>query len=267
LEFVWITTGTTAPSSQWVTPDGGGGGASGGATSPGGLDTYVQYNSTGSFGGDANFVYNYSTGVVTITGGITVNDTGIVGPIVNLNTQNRELYANDGSTLAIGYSDPQKIESSNYFNSTKAISLQESVSASFWYSGDVIVPGKFNVSVLLYDVVYLNNSTGEWTTVDQSASTSTNLLGICLSIDPDLVLLEGHIVVSNNNTGAPGVDSLTGLGVPIYLMERISTDPYMTTVVPTTGYVRILGYPYYRNVVNTNYYLMKFKPDNTWVQI
>jgi len=74
-------------------------------------------------------------------------------------------------------------------------------------------------------------------------------------------------VVSNDNTGAPGVDSLTGLGLPIYLMERISTDPYMTTVIPTTGYVRILGYPYYRNSINPNYWIMKFRPDNTWVQI
>jgi hypothetical protein len=51
-------------------------------------------------------------------------------------------------------------------------------------------------------------------------------------------------------------------------MERISTDPYMTTVVPTTGYVRILGYSYRQNVgTNTHLWLMKFRPDNTWVQI
>jgi hypothetical protein len=264
LEFVWITTGTTASSSQWVTPDGGGGGASGGATSPGGLDTYVQYNSAGSFEGDANFVYNYSSGVVTVTGGIIVND---LGPVGNINTQSRELYANDGGTVAIRYSDPQKIESFNYFNSTKFISLQESVSASFWYSGDVIEANAVNGSASVFDVVYLDNTTGEWTTVDQSTATSTNLLGIYLSSGPGLILLEGHIIVSDNNTGAPGVASLTGVGLPIYLMERISTDPYMTTVVPTTGYVRILGYSYYRNTVNTHYWVMKFRPDNTWVQI
>ena len=83
-----------------------------------------------------------------------------------------------------------------------------------------------------------------------------------------MILLEGHIIVSDNNSGAPGVDSLTVPGVPIYLMERISTDPYMTTVVPTTGYVRILGYPYFQNVgTNTHLWVMKFRPDNTWVQI
>jgi hypothetical protein len=228
------------------------------------LDTYVQYNSAGSFGGDANFVYNYSTGAVTIIGGINVNDTG---PSANINTQLRELYANDGSTVAISYTDPQRLDSYNYFNNNKLVSLQESVSGSFWFAGDVIEANEVNGSTSVFDVVYLDNTTGRWTTVDQSTATSTKLLGVYVGSSPDLILLEGHIIVSDNNTGAPGVASLTGVGLPIYLMERISTDPYMTTVVPTAGYVRILGYSYYRNTSNTHYWVMKFRPDNTWVQI
>jgi hypothetical protein len=35
----------------------------GAATSPGGSDTYVQYNNSGAFGGDANLVWNSSTGL------------------------------------------------------------------------------------------------------------------------------------------------------------------------------------------------------------
>jgi hypothetical protein len=147
------------------------------------------------------------------------------------------------------------------------VSLQQSVSGSFWFAGDVIEANAVNVSASVFDVVYLDNTTGEWTTVDQSTATSTKLLGIYVGSGPDLILLEGHIIVSDNNTGAPGVASLTGVGLPIYLMERISTDPYMTTVVPTTGYVRILGHSYYRNTSSTHYWVMKFRPDNTWVQI
>jgi len=44
----------------------------GGGGSPGGSDTHVQYNDSGSFGGDAGFVYNAATDEVTIAGKTTV---------------------------------------------------------------------------------------------------------------------------------------------------------------------------------------------------
>ncbi|NBO99908.1 MAG: hypothetical protein EBU90_07235 [Proteobacteria bacterium] len=55
---------------------GGGGGA--GTTTPGGLDTYVQFNDGGStFGGDAEFTYNKTTNILTI-GDVSIGDSGLV---------------------------------------------------------------------------------------------------------------------------------------------------------------------------------------------
>lgn len=49
-----------------------------GITSPGGVDTSIQYNSGGVFGGDTKFTYNSSTNEVTIDGKLTV--TGLIDP-------------------------------------------------------------------------------------------------------------------------------------------------------------------------------------------
>lgn len=50
--------------------------AGGGGGTPGGLDTYVQFNDGGSFGGDAGLTYNKTTDVLTILGGIALEETG-----------------------------------------------------------------------------------------------------------------------------------------------------------------------------------------------
>ena len=64
-------TSTTA-SLTWATDETGGGGAS-----PGGLDTYVQFNDGGStFGGDAGLTYNKTTDVLSVTGAVNVATSG-----------------------------------------------------------------------------------------------------------------------------------------------------------------------------------------------
>lgn len=56
----------------------GGGSGGAGSTTPGGLDTYVQFNDGGStFGGDAEFTYNKTTNILTI-GDVTVGDSGLI---------------------------------------------------------------------------------------------------------------------------------------------------------------------------------------------
>jgi hypothetical protein len=42
----------------------------------------------------------------------------------------------------------------------------------------------------------------------------------------------------------------------------------MSTIAPTTNYVRLLGHAYYNNAgTDTHNWIMKFKPDNTWTKI
>jgi len=54
--------------SRAVSATGGGGGA----TSPGGSDTYVQFNDAASFGGDAGLTYNKTTATLSIAGGLNL---------------------------------------------------------------------------------------------------------------------------------------------------------------------------------------------------
>lgn len=48
---------------------------SGGSGTPGGLDSYVQFNDGGTFGGDSGLVYNKTTDILTVTGGISSSIT------------------------------------------------------------------------------------------------------------------------------------------------------------------------------------------------
>ena len=70
------------------------GGSSGNGT-VGGLDTYVQYNNSGNFGGDPNFTFNSSTSTLTVTNIVTTNP--ITGGAGGSNTQ---VLFNDGGNIA-----------------------------------------------------------------------------------------------------------------------------------------------------------------------
>lgn len=64
---------------SWATVTGEGGGG-GGDTPPGGSNTQVQFNDSGSFGGDSSFTFNSGTGTVTTpilvaTGDVSITDT------------------------------------------------------------------------------------------------------------------------------------------------------------------------------------------------
>lgn len=67
----------------------GGGGGTASSTTPGGLDTYVQFNDGGStFGGDAGLTYNKTTDTLTITGDIAVNGGDITTTAGTFNIAN-----------------------------------------------------------------------------------------------------------------------------------------------------------------------------------
>jgi hypothetical protein len=69
-----LTTVTYDASTNTVSISGAGDGSGGGGGTPGGSDTYVQFNDGGSFGGDANFTWNTGTDTLTVSG--TVDITG-----------------------------------------------------------------------------------------------------------------------------------------------------------------------------------------------
>lgn len=54
--------------------------ATGGSGSPGGSDTYIQYNDSMAFGGDANFTWDKNTSLLTIGTTLKINGSSIVTP-------------------------------------------------------------------------------------------------------------------------------------------------------------------------------------------
>jgi len=68
---------------------GGGGGVAVGSITPGGLDTYVQFNDGGStFGGDSGLAYNKTTKDLTITGDLAVNGGDLTSTSTTFNLVN-----------------------------------------------------------------------------------------------------------------------------------------------------------------------------------
>jgi hypothetical protein len=63
----------------------------GGSGTPGGSDTEIQYNSTGSFAGSSGFTFNSTTGNVTIASNLVAGNASILG-----NTSTNRLYITTG---------------------------------------------------------------------------------------------------------------------------------------------------------------------------
>ena len=56
----------------------GGGGGGGGSTSPGGSDTEIQYNDSGSFAGSADLTWDDTGKVLEVGGDIDLDDGGTI---------------------------------------------------------------------------------------------------------------------------------------------------------------------------------------------
>jgi hypothetical protein len=120
----------------WTVVGGGGGG------SPGGANTQVQFNDSGSFGGDAGLVYNKTTNFLTVTaGGVTLTSSTINGLTLTASTgtltiTNAKTFAvtntltlagTDGSTLNVGAGGTL---GSNAFTSTAYVPTSRAVNTT-----------------------------------------------------------------------------------------------------------------------------------------
>ena len=141
----------------WAADGGGGGGGS-----PGGSNTQVQYNNSGSFAGDAGFTYNSATYEATLAGGLVVGGNSTAAGYVNF------LEDSDNGSNKITLTAPSSIASD------KTLTMQDVSGTIYVSSGtDVTVSdGGTGVSSLTaYAVVC-----GGTTTTDpvQTVSISAN---------------------------------------------------------------------------------------------
>jgi hypothetical protein len=122
-----------------------------------------------------------------------------------------------------------------------------------------------NDSSTLHDLIYLEND-DTWYPVDQSSNTSATRM-LAINSGSNYALIEGYITVGEDGS-ASGVPLIAGSltsGAPVYIKEGATSAPFLDTTVPTTGIVRLLGHLV--SVSDSYYWLMKFRPDHTWVEI
>lgn len=150
------------------------------------------------------------------------------------------------------------LSTTEFFTTTINETSLESFSKTSNYAGTVLNTGLIDNSVILYDLVCLRED-GGWYQNAQETERSRKKLGIYLG--NDLVLIEGHIMIDNNNAiSGPSVQAID-LGIPIFIRDGGGTA--MSCTPPTSGYVRILGHIYYQNEnSDPNLYIMRFNPSN-----
>ena len=239
--------------------------------------------------GTPTFPYTGSaiiSGSLEVTGSLLVQDS--IGT-TNIDSQNRKLYTNNGTGVALQWNNNTFLDSNVYQRDYKSAATQDAVSTNYAnvslsYLGDVI---ESNGTTTIIDstvtegmLVYLDTST-VWYPVNQAAPGATKLLGIAhdlVSLPPNpppfptnksgKILLEGHVVIDDTSTAGPNVQNADH-GLPVYITNNTSTGTMSTTVPTATGsnIVRVLGHCYQQNSGTATQWMMKFRPSNDWVEI
>ncbi len=142
-----------------------------------------------------------------------------------------------------------------------SLTYQEPTSASE-FNGEIATFGTFIETPAAGDLICFNNSLGTsgWREANNSFSIdSTGMLGIAIGTTPaNGILLRGFARSALYNTTNLGT---TPAGKKLYID---STNGLLTTVIPTSNYVRIVGYVVEADATDGTIY---FCPDNTFVEI
>jgi hypothetical protein len=182
-----------------------------------------------------------------------VNRYLTIGPsVILVDWGNQVLYDQTGE-VALDWSDAVVNRFNKYNQQYTDQAQQEKLSENIsTWSGHTIVIGNSTTAQTLY---YLETD-GKWYPVDQTTDTSTKLLGI--SVKKNDMLLEGDVVL--DNIGSPG------FGLPVYIREGTTTGQLSTTI-PTSGYIRVVGHCYWENGTTAGQWILKLRPSNDWYEI
>jgi len=99
-----VKIGGGAPSNTYLTTDGAGNLSWSVINNfpPGGLNTYVQFNDSGAYGGNAGFTFNTSTGLLSVPGGFSAVGNANVGNIGATNIVGTLTTASQTNITAVG---------------------------------------------------------------------------------------------------------------------------------------------------------------------
>jgi len=244
------------------------------------------------------------SGSLTVTGSLFVQD---INGIINIDSENRKLYDTISSQSvawderrlfdiagdrAVSWQGKQLGNAAgiavswDYTTLTQAVQFESytrnninlstvgenfanfPVYAAFQPQGEILKGVTFDAAVVDFDLVYLETG-NTWYPVSVATTGSRKMLGIAFGVanfDPQ-VLIEGTMVVNDGTfTDTPKVD-LVAHGLPIYIKTGGGT--FMATTPPGSSgdNVRVLGHAYYNSTTAGEYWIMKFRPSNSWVEI
>jgi hypothetical protein len=187
------------------------------------------------------------------------------GASASLDFGNRFLVDGTGNGVFNWNGITSTIDSRLYLNETIGATTRDSLVTNVGYGGFALNDAEFDTVVQANDLVFLDTD-GKWYQVDQTTNTSTKMLGICQGFDPmtylGIVITNGDIVVSTGG-GYPNVNG-ANYGLPVYI--RSGSGTLMSTTIPTTGFVRLLGHCYHNPGAGTEW-IMKFRPSNDWIEL
>jgi hypothetical protein len=163
------------------------------------------------------------------------------------------------SYVALEYSSDETTNSQLYNTQIIPGTVQNTVTDNITTIGQQI-SASVAPAVSNYQWVYLDTD-GIWKNSKNVAPNSTKMLGIYTN---GYVLLEGDVAVNDNNAGHGIYVINADHGLPVYLS---TTSGVLTTTIPPSDVVRVVGHIYYQSTTNANWWLMKFKPSNDWYQI
>jgi hypothetical protein len=228
------------------------------ATVSGSLELTGSFKMLGAYNGfagpfkaieidDVNFIrqlFDVNAGVVSVDFGDRSLNTAAGGPAISWQGGNGTYQSN--------------LYESQYIDST----TRNNVFGFNALAGQVLGESYFDINVMDNDLVYLETD-GLWYQVNQTTDTSTKMLAIAKNLfsQTGSAFIEGDITVTTG-TGYPQVAG-ANYGLPIYIKQGAGTA--MDTTIPTSGYVRLLGYCYH-NPSGTEW-IMKFRPSHEWYLI
>ena len=203
-------------------------------------------------------LYNTSGVLTADWEGTTLYDAS---GVLSLAWNDRVLYTPGGNSFA--WDNEYATTSTLYQNSAIPLTTQndfiDNLPAPFVGQ---IIEGVIEVAATAGQIVNLDTD-GTWYRVKNLSPEATKMLGICVDQGKGLILLEGDVGVSDDNTFGTYVVSAS-IGLPVYVG---TTTGVLDTAQPTNGVVRVVGHIYYQSTTDANYWLMKFRPSNDWYVI
>lgn len=267
---------TNSGNTGWIIVGTGGGGGG----TPGGSNTQVQYDDTGTFGGDANFTWDKITQVLTVLGSLT---TGIVtldqivtsgGPSLNTGVGSPEgvvsspvgsLYLRqDGSTSSsiyvketgsgntgwVAINGPKGVDKSIQFNNSGVLfgdsSLKWDTSAKvFTLNGAVSTFVIADTADITYPY-YVNNQSLNFSNI---TGTHAYIGGRNLSVNyqgttglPAPIQLFGDLILVNNGTSSDAINNIIGQLVGVQTSGSSDVSGYIgSSIVVSHGSTGAVG--------------------------